>query len=49
MAHCNTVLSQLLKWVPRHEFETLAKQHHMAARSVSRRVGRSSSAFLWRR
>ncbi len=28
MAYCNTVLSQLLKWVPRHEFETLAKQHH---------------------
>ena len=28
MAHCNTVLSQLLKWVPRHEFETLAKRHH---------------------
>jgi len=28
MAHCNTILSQLLKLVPRHEFETLAKQHH---------------------
>ena len=28
MAHCNTVLSQFLKWVPRHEFETLAKRHH---------------------
>ena len=28
MAHCNTVLSQLLKWAPRHEFETLAKRHH---------------------
>ena len=28
MAHCNTVLSQLLKWVPRHEFETLATRHH---------------------
>ena len=28
MAHCNTVLSQLLKWVPRHEFERLATQHH---------------------
>lgn len=28
MAHCNTVLSQILKFVNRHEFETLAKQHH---------------------
>ena len=28
MAHHNTVFSQLLKFVPRHEFETLAKQHH---------------------
>ena len=28
MAHCNTIFSQLLKLVPRHEFETLAKQHH---------------------
>lgn len=29
MAHCNTILAQLLKLVPRHEFETLAKQHHI--------------------
>ena len=28
MAHHNTVFSQLLKLIPRHEFETLAKQHH---------------------
>ncbi|HNO21324.1 MAG TPA: IS4 family transposase [Nitrosomonas sp.] len=28
MAHCNTIFSQILKLVPRHEFETLAKQHH---------------------
>lgn len=28
MAHYNTVFSQLLKLVPRHEFETLAIQHH---------------------
>jgi putative transposase len=28
MAHFNTILSQILKIVPRHEFETLAKQHH---------------------
>ena len=28
MAHCNTILSQILKIVPRHEFETLAIEHH---------------------
>ena len=28
MAHCNTILSQILKLVPRHEFETLANEHH---------------------
>lgn len=28
MAHSNTVLSQLLKLVSRHEFESLAQQHH---------------------
>lgn len=28
MAHCNTILSQILKLVPRHEFERLANQHH---------------------
>ena len=28
MAHCNTILSQILKIVPRHEFEKLANQHH---------------------
>lgn len=28
MAHCNTVLNQILKIVPRHEFESLAKQYH---------------------
>ncbi len=26
MPHCNTVLSQMLKMVPRHEFERLANQ-----------------------
>lgn len=38
MAHCNTVFSQLLKLIPRHEFETLAKQHHCGRsfRSASR-------------
>jgi len=28
MAHCNTILSQLLKLVSRHEFESLANRHH---------------------
>ena len=28
MAHHNTVFSQILKLIPRHEFETLANQHH---------------------
>ena len=28
MAHTNTVLSQILKMVPRHEFEKLSHQHH---------------------
>ncbi len=28
MAHCNTILAQILKLVPRHEFESLANQHH---------------------
>ncbi len=28
MCHCNTIFSQILKLVPRHEFETLAKRHH---------------------
>jgi len=38
MAHCNTILSQILKLVPRHEFETLANQHHSgrAFRTASR-------------
>ena len=28
MAHCNTILNQILNLVPRHEFERLANQHH---------------------
>ncbi|MCP5418110.1 MAG: IS4 family transposase [Chromatiaceae bacterium] len=38
MAHCNTILAQILKFVPRHEFESLAKQHHSgrAFRNASR-------------
>ena len=28
MSHYNTIFLQILKFVPRHEFETLAKEHH---------------------
>jgi len=28
MAHCNTILNQILKIIPRHEFESLATKHH---------------------
>jgi len=28
MSHYNTIVSQILKLIPRHEFEALAKQHH---------------------
>ena len=35
MAHCNTIFSQILKLIPRHEFEALAKQHH-SGRSFKR-------------
>ena len=28
MVHCNTILSQILRFVPRHEFESLANRHH---------------------
>ena len=38
MAHHNTVFAQLLKLVPRHEFEPLAKRHHTGQklRKISR-------------
>ena len=38
MAHCNTIFSQILRLVPRHEFETLANQHHSGRsfRTISR-------------
>ena len=32
MVHHNTVFAQLLKFVPRHEFESLANQHHSGRR-----------------
>ena len=38
MAHCNTIFSQILKFVPSHEFEDLANRHHSgrAFRTASR-------------
>ena len=35
MAHCNTVLSQMLKMVPRHEFEKLANETDGKVRSTA--------------
>ena len=32
MAHSNTVFAQLLKLVPRHQFEVLANEHHVGRR-----------------
>lgn len=32
MAHSNTVFAQLLKLVPRHQFEVLAEEHHIGRR-----------------
>jgi len=49
MAHCNTVLSQILKLVPSYEFETFLSNRislvtvrgpeHMSLRKISLRVG----------
>lgn len=38
MSHANTIFSQLLKLVSRHEFQSLAKQHHrgQSLRKISR-------------
>ncbi|WP_425443947.1 DUF4372 domain-containing protein [Thioalkalivibrio denitrificans] len=36
LSHHNTVFSQLLKLIPRHEFETLANQHHEGRKLGSR-------------
>ena len=38
MSHYNTIIGQVMKLVPRHEFESLSKQHHVgrALRKTSR-------------
>ncbi|MGD9171826.1 MAG: DUF4372 domain-containing protein [Candidatus Thiodiazotropha sp.] len=42
LSHHNTVFSQLLKLIPRHEFETLAKQHRQAVPPQQPKGGRTS-------
>lgn len=32
MSHHNTIFTQLLRFIPRHEFDSLAKQHHQGQR-----------------
>ena len=38
MTHCNTVINQVVRFFKRHEFETLARKHHVGQqfRSFSR-------------
>ena len=38
MAHNNTIFAQLLKLVPRHEFETLAKKCTIKADSCGKQT-----------
>ena len=38
MAHHNTVFAQMLKFIPRHEFESLANQHHCFGKLSNRLV-----------
>ena len=37
MAHHSTILAQLLKLVPRHEFEALARRFHKGRRRAQRK------------
>lgn len=46
MSHSNTILSQLLKLVGRHEFEMIASQHHNGQRLRKTRAGHSLLAWL---
>ena len=48
MSHHNTVFSQLLKFIPRHEFGRLAKQHHSGRSFRTASRGRSLSLRQWR-
>ena len=47
MAHHNTVFAQWLKFVPGHEFESLANQHHAGRklRKMTRFNGQIVTAF----
>ncbi len=48
MAHHNTVFSQILKLIPRHEFESLARKHHQGQKLLKCAAGHSSSVLAWR-
>ncbi len=47
MAHCNTIFSQILRFVPRHEFEALANRHHSGQAFHTHPGGRSLSPWRW--
>ena len=38
MAYHNTIFAQMLKFIPRHEFESLAHQYHCFGRLSNRLV-----------
>lgn len=47
MAHCNTILNQILRIIPRHEFESLANKYHSGRKfRTSSRWSQFSSIVL---
>jgi len=46
LSHHNTVFSQILELVPRHEFESLAREHHQG-RSLRKMTRWSQFVSLW--
>jgi len=42
MAHSNTILNQITAFFPRHEFEKLAKSHHIGQKIDHLAAGVSS-------
>ena len=47
MPHCNTILKQILNIVPRHEFESLAKNITAAENSERQIDGASFLLLFW--
>ena len=50
MSYHNTIFSQILKLVPRHEFSSLSKKHDGKRRSDAMRddhLEKQACAFLW--